>query len=75
MSEEQQKQAVETDNEEVKAPRKVSLAEAMKQKLEQKKREQAEAKKSPKHQGGGSAQVMRSQHTKKVNNQRKKMGV
>ncbi|CAH1223943.1 hypothetical protein PAECIP111893_05052 [Paenibacillus plantiphilus] len=55
-------------------PKKVSLAEAVKQKLAQKKQEQANGTKQ-KHGPGGNQQVMRSQNTKKVNNQRKKMGV
>lgn len=65
----------ELNNEEVKQePKKVSLAEAVKQKLAQKKLEQANNSKQ-KHGPGGNQQVMKSQNTKKVNNQRKKMGV
>lgn len=65
----------ELNNEEVKQePKKVSLAEAVKQKLAQKKLEQVNNSKQ-KHGPGGNQQVMKSQNTKKVNNQRKKMGV
>jgi hypothetical protein len=59
--------------------RKVSLAEAAKQKLAQKKQAQTDAKGQnsgvgvPKHQQGGAK--MKSQNTKKINNMRKKMGV
>jgi len=60
--------------EENQEPKKISLAEAVKQKLAQKKLEQANGSKQ-KHGPGGNQQVMRSQNTKKVNNQRKKMGV
>lgn len=56
-------------------PRKVSLAEAMKQKLAQKKQAQAEGNKSKKHQAAGNQPKMKSQNTKKINNQRKRMGV
>lgn len=56
-------------------PKKVSLAEAVKQKLAQKKQEQANGGKQQKHGPGGNQQVLKSQNTKKVNNQRKKMGV
>jgi len=55
-------------------PKKISLADAVKQKLAQKKQEQAQAKSQQKHHSG-SGPVMKSQHTKKPNNQRKKMGV
>ncbi|MFS0727066.1 hypothetical protein [Paenibacillus sp. 1P07SE] len=55
-------------------PRKVSLAEAMKQKLEQKKQAQAAGGKQ-KHDIAGNQATMRSQNTKKINNQRKRMGV
>ncbi|MBW7454902.1 hypothetical protein ACFOLF_12605 [Paenibacillus sepulcri] len=60
--------------EEKQEPKKVSLADAVKQKLAQKKLEQANGGKQ-KFGPGGDQQVMRSQNTKKVNNQRKKMGV
>ncbi|GBF76567.1 hypothetical protein PA598K_05045 [Paenibacillus sp. 598K] len=55
-------------------PRKVSLAEAMKQKLQQKKQSQAAGGKQ-KHDIAGNQATMRSQSTKKINNQRKRMGV
>ncbi|GGF95474.1 hypothetical protein [Paenibacillus abyssi] len=57
------------------APRKVSLAEAMKQKLAQKKQAQADANNQKKHQVAGNQPKMKSQNTKKINNQRKRMGV
>ena len=57
------------------APKKISLAEAMKQKLEQKKQAQAQGGKQQKHQAAGNQATMRSQSTKKINNQRKRMGV
>ncbi|MBJ6361359.1 hypothetical protein ACFOQM_08670 [Paenibacillus sp. GCM10012307] len=56
-------------------PRKVSLAEAMKQKLAQKKQAQADANQQKKHQNAGNQPKMKSQNTKKINNQRKRMGV
>ncbi|SDX75077.1 hypothetical protein [Paenibacillus sp. CF384] len=56
-------------------PKKISLAEAMKQKLAQKKQDQANANNKQKHGPGGNQQTMKSQNHKKVNNQRKKMGV
>ena len=55
-------------------PRKVSLAEAMKQKLQQKQQAQAGGGKQ-KHDIAGNQATMRSQNTKKINNQRKRMGV
>ncbi|REE66960.1 hypothetical protein A8990_14612 [Paenibacillus taihuensis] len=60
---------------EVQEPKKVSLAEAVKQKLAQKKQEQANGAGKQKHGPGGNQQTMKSQNHKKVNNQRKKMGV
>jgi len=69
MSEEQ---SVPNGNE-VQEPKKVSLAEAVKQKLAQKKQEQNAGKQ--KFGPGGNQPVLKSQNTKKVNNQRKKMGV
>ncbi|MGG1520229.1 hypothetical protein ABE504_32970 [Paenibacillus oryzisoli] len=53
--------------------KKVSLAEAMKQKLAQKKADQAAARANPK-QAGGMNQTAKSQMTKKVNNQRRRTG-
>jgi hypothetical protein len=53
--------------------KKVSLAEAVKQKLAQQKQAQQQAK-----QGGFNSnqpKAMKTQNTKKVNNQRKRMGV
>ncbi|RAP74968.1 hypothetical protein [Paenibacillus montanisoli] len=63
------------ESQEQKEPKKVSLAEAMKQKLAQKKLDQANAAGKQKHGPGGNQQTMKSQNHKKVNNQRKKMGV
>ncbi|MBD0379394.1 hypothetical protein [Paenibacillus sedimenti] len=54
-------------------PKKVSLADAIKQKLAQKKADQAAQKANPKH-GGPGNQTARSQMTKKVNNQRRRTG-
>lgn len=56
------------------APKKVSLAEAMKAKLAEKKAQQAGGGKQKFGQSGNQP-AMKSQNTKKVNNQRKKMGV
>ena len=53
-------------------PKKISLAEAAKQKLAQKKLAQAEGK-NQKHQATGN-QMMKSQQTKKPSNTRRKMG-
>ncbi|MFD0697100.1 hypothetical protein ACFQZT_23800 [Paenibacillus sp. GCM10027628] len=53
--------------------KKVSLADAIKQKLAQKKAEQAAQKANPKH-GGLGNQTAKSQMTKKVNNQRRRTG-
>ncbi|XEC96353.1 hypothetical protein AB6A23_07355 [Paenibacillus tarimensis] len=60
---------------EEKEPRKVSLAEAVKRKLAQKKQEQAGGGKQQKHEAIGNQPKMKSQNTKKINNQRKRMGV
>ncbi|UJF35944.1 hypothetical protein [Paenibacillus hexagrammi] len=54
-------------------PKKVSLAEAMKQKLAQKKAEQAAQKGNQKH-TAANGQAVKSQMTKKVNNQRRRTG-
>ncbi|MEK8128563.1 hypothetical protein WMW72_11670 [Paenibacillus filicis] len=54
-------------------PRKISLAEAMKQKLAQKKQAQADAKNNPQQRAGSDA-TMRSQNNKKPNNQRRRTG-
>ncbi|MFC5649345.1 hypothetical protein ACFPYJ_09415 [Paenibacillus solisilvae] len=73
MSEEQQAPEI-AEAEQKQEPKKISLAEAVKQKLAQKKLDQAQGGKQ-KHGPGGNQQTMKSQNTKKVNNQRKKMGV
>ena len=75
MSENQQTpQSAETQPAEGAEPRKISLAEAMKQKMAQKKAAQAQANSQQKHQVSGN-QMMKSQQTKKQNNQRRRMGV
>ncbi|MBD2844922.1 hypothetical protein IDH44_06955 [Paenibacillus sp. IB182496] len=56
-------------------PRKISLADAVKQKLAQKKQAQQAQGKQQKHQSAGNQPAMKSQNTKKINNQRKRMGV
>lgn len=53
-------------------PKKVSLAEAMKRKLEQNKQNQANHNSATKLKSGN--QNVKSQQTKKVNNQRRKTG-
>ncbi len=53
-------------------PKKISLQEAMKQRLAQKKQEQAQNKSAAKQKAGNM--TMKSQHTKKPNNQRRKTG-
>lgn len=53
--------------------KKVSLADAIKQKLAQKKAEQAAQKANPK-QANTNGPVVKSQMTKKVNNQRRRTG-
>lgn len=53
--------------------KKVSLADAIKQKLAQKKADQAAARANPK-QAGNNNQSGKSQMTKKVNNQRRRTG-
>ncbi len=69
MTEEQNKDLEATE----KKPGKISLQEAMKQRLAQKKTEQASGK--PSHNGKPGNQQMRSQHNKKPNNQRRRTGV
>ncbi|MCY9657407.1 hypothetical protein P5G65_35300 [Paenibacillus chondroitinus] len=59
--------------EEQQGPKKVSLADAIKQKLAQKKADQAAARSNPK-QAGNTNQSAKSQMTKKVNNQRRRTG-
>lgn len=56
-----------------KKPGKISLQEAMKQRLAQKKQEQASGKSFQSGKPGN--QQMRSQQTKKPNNQRRRTGV
>lgn len=53
--------------------RKVNLADAIRQKLEQKKQQNASANKPGQFQAG-SAQKMKSQNNKKPNNQRRRTG-
>lgn len=60
----------ETNNPEI---RKVSLADAIKNKLAQKKQAQQDAKNNPLQRAGNDA-VMRSQNNKKPNNQRRRTG-
>jgi hypothetical protein len=55
-------------------PKKISLAEAAKQRLEQKKQSQANDMAQLKH-NANQGQSMRSQQTKKANNQRRRTGV
>ncbi|AJY74386.1 hypothetical protein [Paenibacillus beijingensis] len=78
MSENEQRQAAGTEDVSSSAaagePRKVSLAEAVKRKLEQKKQQQAVGRNSVGHHDTGT-KAMKSQMTKKPNNQRKRMGV
>ncbi|TVY10106.1 hypothetical protein [Paenibacillus cremeus] len=54
-------------------PRKMSLADAIKNKLAQKKQAQAEGKGGGQMRAGNDA-VMRSQNNKKPNNQRRRTG-
>lgn len=53
-------------------PKKINLAEAIRQKLAEKKKEQANQQNTAK--GSMETKKLQSQQTKKVNNQRKKMG-
>lgn len=55
-------------------PQRISLAEAMKRKLEQKKQAQAQAKGSQDH-FSTDTKKMKSQINKKPNNQKKRTGV
>ncbi|CAM4454956.1 hypothetical protein [Paenibacillus tarimensis] len=73
---EEQHNGSNAEGQESKEPKRVSLAEAVKAKLEQKKQAQANAvgRQKQSHQGGGGLK-MKSQNTKKINNQRKRMGV
>jgi len=64
----------EQQNESAEEPKKLSQAERAKQLLEQKKQSKAGSPSGQKHLSTGT-QEMKSQNTKKVNNQRKKMGV
>lgn len=68
MSEQNQNPNTEAANQ----PAKISLQEAMKRKLAQKKQEQANAKQSGNLKAGN--QTMKSQQTKKANNQRRRTG-
>lgn len=61
------------DPQETAGTKKVSLADAIKQKLAQKKAEQAEQRANPKQSTAGGG-TMKSQMTKKVNNQRRRTG-
>lgn len=61
-------------NESAEQPKKLTQAEKAKQLLAQKKQAQAGGTPGQKHLSTGT-QAMKSQNTKKVNNQRKKMGV
>ncbi|TDF99601.1 hypothetical protein [Paenibacillus piri] len=63
----------ETPNEQAHEPKKVSLADAVKNKLAQKKQAQNDAKSNTQQRAGNSA-VMRSQNNKKPNNQRRRTG-
>lgn len=55
-------------------PKKTGLAEAAKRLLEQKK-QAAQGKGNTKHQVPGNQQTMKSQQTKKINNQKRRTGV
>lgn len=68
MSEQNQNESKET----VAQPGKISLQEAMKRKLAQKKQEQASSKQAGNQKAGN--QTMKSQQTKKANNQRRRTG-
>jgi multidrug efflux pump subunit AcrA (membrane-fusion protein) len=59
---------------EAEQPRKMTQAEAAKRLLAQKKQAQTNAAQGHQAQGGGT-KMMKSQNTKKINNQRKRMGV
>lgn len=62
------------NNAEAGETKKVSLAVAAKRMLQQKKQAQEKSQGGPKHHDAGQP-MMKSQHTKKINNQRKRMGV
>jgi hypothetical protein len=63
-----------TNNEnQLNQPKKVSLAEAIKNKLNQKKQNRSAAKANPKQKGENM--IVKSQQTKKANNQRRRTGV
>ncbi|MCS7461114.1 hypothetical protein N0M98_13250 [Paenibacillus doosanensis] len=64
---------VNQSNESGEEPKKISLADAIKNKLAQKKQAQHDAKSNPQQRAGNSA-VMRSQNNKKPNNQRRRTG-
>lgn len=59
--------------EENKEPRKISLAEAMRQKLDQKKQQQAAGNK-PGLNGSNQTKALKTQNNKKPNNQRRRTG-
>jgi hypothetical protein len=61
------------ENSGTEGPKKVSLADAMKQKLAQKKAEQAEQRANPKN-AKSNGLAVKSQMTKKINNQRRRTG-
>jgi hypothetical protein len=61
------------DQQEKEGPKKVSLAEAIKQKLAQKKADQAAQRANPK-QANENGLAVKSQMTKKINNQRRRTG-
>ncbi|MBP1155503.1 MULTISPECIES: hypothetical protein [unclassified Paenibacillus] len=62
-----------TDSTNTNEPRKVSLADAIKNKLAQKKQELHDGKGNGQQRAGNDA-VMRSQNNKKPNNQRRRTG-
>jgi hypothetical protein len=61
------------DQPENEAPKKISLADAIKQKLAQKKADQAAQRANPK-QANANGLAVKSQMTKKINNQRRRTG-
>lgn len=62
------------DGIEVAANKKINLVEVARRMLQQKKNAQRKAKETPKHYTIGQP-MMKSQHIKRINNQRKRMGV
>ncbi|ALS22452.1 MULTISPECIES: hypothetical protein [Paenibacillus] len=62
-----------SDSTNINEPRKISLADAIKNKLAQKKQGQHEARANAQQRAGSDA-VMRSQNNKKPNNQRRRTG-